>query len=244
MVSSASLTNYETKVQTASYQNNNGSINTRVTSNSNNQQASIKRNNLNINSSKMNVKPIQANSNQFSINLSTNGGDFYFRTLLRFVRSGNNDNYAEKLEFLLKQCPTLSSTKSSASSTLPPSSSLSISNHHQHHHHHHHHHSSSCTIKLTERSRSALIALLILIVENYHSINKTEDITSSTETNTNESKNSQQNNLNPELVGYLLALLENLPNLKWVEDPLTTNSYSGSSKQNSILFFFIPIAEN
>ena len=44
-------------------------------------------------------------------------------------------------------------------------------NYHHHHSHHHSHHSTS-SIRLTERSRSALIALLILIVENYHSHNK------------------------------------------------------------------------
>ena len=60
------------------------------------------------------------NRDQFNTSVSSNATDFYFRTLLRYVRSGGDENYAEKLEFLLKQCPIIPSYKSSMASNSNP----------------------------------------------------------------------------------------------------------------------------
>jgi len=65
------------------------------------------------------------NKQQFKISTTNDPADFYFRSLLRYVRSGNLDNYFEKLEFILKQCPIicpkLTVSAAAAASTTPNS---------------------------------------------------------------------------------------------------------------------------
>jgi hypothetical protein len=187
MVSSASLPSYE-----ASSMVTNGS------------KAS-----LNAGTPTLATMPIKASSSQQST------GDFYFRTLLRYVRSGNTENYAEKLEFILKQCPSLASSKSSTTGSGSPilingsgsGANVSTTGSSSSHHHHHHHHNLS--IKLNERSRSALVALLLLMIENFH-----ENSTGANPTQ-----------LNPELLNYLLTVLENLPNARWIDDQAKSTSW-------------------
>jgi hypothetical protein len=216
MVSSASLPNYDIK----NYQTLNGSkTSVGAASNLQNSNNIPSNNNININNfiSSKSTKSAASylNSSKFSINTTAKCSDFYFRTLLRYIRSGSIDNYTEKLDFILKQCPILSTSKSSTSSL---NTSLNGPSSSSHHHHHHHHYSN---IKLNERSRSALIALLIIIVENYHlnSINKNEHMNQI---------------LNPEILNYLLTIFENLPNSKWIEDSKATSgqSQASSSKKN------------
>jgi hypothetical protein len=211
MVSSASLPNYDIK----NYPTLNGSkTSVGAASTIQNNSSTPTNNTININnfiSSKSSKSA--ASYSKFSLNTTSKCSDFYFRTLLRYVRSGNLDNYTEKLDFILKQCPVLSASKSSTSSL---NTSLNGSSSHYHHHHHHHHHHYS-NIKLNERSRSALVALLIIIVENYHlnSINKNE----------------QNQILNPEILSYLLTIFENLPNSKWIDDSKSTSQSQSSSKK-------------
>jgi hypothetical protein len=240
----------------------------------------------------------------FSTNKMFNSSEFHFRTLLRYARSGSVENYAEKLEFLLKQCPSLPSSSnfkssfasaasnllsqativagSSANSSNGSSSStltnnLSTTNlissqtqaqsqsltqqsqqqspvqsqqnqfqpqqqqqqlqqqqqhyiqnsshqanhyHHAHNHHHHHHHH-NLSIKLNERSRSALIASLILIIENHYANKKGNIKTNSKQQQHHTEKNidSHASQLSQDLLHYFLIILENLPNLKWAEEP-------------------------
>jgi hypothetical protein len=211
MVSSASLPNYDIK----NYQTINGSkVSIGAGLNLQNNNSTPASNTININkfiSSKSTRSAASyLNSSKFSLYTTSKCSDFYFRTLLRYIRSGNLDNYTEKLDFILKQCPILSTSKTSTSSL-----NTSLNGSSSHHHHHHHHYNN---IKLNERSRSALIALLIIIVENYHlnSINKNE--------------NNQI--LNPEILSYLLTIFENLPNSKWIEDSKSTSQSQSSTKKN------------
>lgn len=254
MVSTSSLTNYDLKpaggkISSAS------AVNAPTTSSSNKYQT-IKRSSFNSNSSFSNKTRQSPSSAAFSFaRISSNsGGDFYFRTLLRYVRSGNTDNFQEKLDFLLKQCPSLSTSSNSSSSNnskstnqaaSSPSSNLSPTlnsynhnhhNYHHHHHHHHHHHISASSIKLTERSRSALLALLILIIENYHSINKNYK-KQQIENNISSASRLPEQHLNTDLLNYLLTIYESLPNLKWIEDPLDQASFPNqSSSSNKSIF--------
>jgi hypothetical protein len=149
MVSSSSLTNYETSMTSKSF---NGGGSSTILSNGKMNSSHIPTTNINTNGSTFasttGTKPIFArnsfNTNgsysknssgksinnssftggptaardQFNTSVSSNATDFYFRTLLRYVRSGADESYAEKLEFLLKQCPALPSS-SSSSSTKP-----------------------------------------------------------------------------------------------------------------------------
>jgi hypothetical protein len=207
-----------------------------------------------------------------------------------------------KLEFLLKQCPSLGQSSSSSASSLsssslasqtnstskiqissapaplssqtqsstlllqPPGQSqlasaqsqlqgagqsqqqqflgVSSAHHHHHHrdrdrdHHHHHHHvhfNSSSPVKLTERSRAALVALLVLIIENYH---LREEKKKAAVRNQQQSRRQstvkidESAQLSPELLNYLLVIFENLPNFKWIEDTLAA-SLSSSQTSNS-----------
>jgi len=303
MVSSSSLTNYETASsfkQTNSTLPNHGTgtLNGSSTNSSNNnnnnnnnngsigfakngsfngstlhrQPSQMNRHSFNTNSSYSRIHYPTSSYQQFQTSSACNPGDFYFRTLLRYVRSGNAENYFEKLEFILKQCPTfcVSSSKSSMSSAtstsggtgsssqfintslstssstggnnnassnatpLSPTSNLVIhhlqshhynnSSHHNHHqqqHHSSHHSHANCIIKLTDRSRSALIALMILVIENYHlkvKLKKMENI------EVTDSHVPQLPQLNADLLNYLLSIFENLPNIKWVEETLTSNA--------------------
>ncbi|CAF0782495.1 unnamed protein product [Brachionus calyciflorus] len=232
MVSSTSLNNYDLRQP-----NYNGKISSASAVNATSPTAvpnilTLKRNSVNSNSSNSKTKNSQPNGSVFTTSLTTSGSDFYFRTLLRYVRSGNLDNFTEKLDFILKQCPYYTSKTQSTILTSNLSPSLNPTHHHNNHkehkdhHHHHNYHNHlfnhSNSIKLTERNRSALLALLILIIENQHTINKNLSKT--------EKKESQ---ISPDLLNYLIAILENLPNMKWIEDPLVKNCFpeiSGTSK--------------
>jgi len=62
------------------------------------------------------------NKQQFKISTTNDPADFYFRNLLRYVRSGNLDNYFEKLEFpILKQYPIICSKLTVSAATTPNS---------------------------------------------------------------------------------------------------------------------------
>jgi hypothetical protein len=153
----------------------------------------------------------------------------------------------------MKQCPALATSSKSSNLTsnntqspsastsplIPPSNS--IGHHHHHHHHMNHYHSNhghhhgvnyhfSHSIKLTERSRSALISLLLLLIENYHQVNMNKS--------SQQNEQHQQQPFNSDLLNYLLTIFENLPNFKWIEDTFATNctannySSSISSKSN------------
>lgn len=229
MVSSASLTNYETsKYQTNTLPQNSGStknapssFNNKFNSNSNmtlNRNAmTVKRNSFNASSyySRYDSFANFPSSNKFNISVLNNPSEFYFRNLLHYIRSGNVDNYNEKLQFIKDQCPILASKSSTSSSSTHSSSNLF-----QQHGHHNFTH-----IKLTERSRSALIALLILIIENHHLRNKLRP-------NESEGQKSQKETgqLNPELMNYLLVIMEHLPHVKWLDDHLMSSAGSKNSK--------------
>ena len=104
-------------------------------------------------------------------------------------------------------------------------------------HSHHNHHSSSCSVKLTERSRSALIALMILLIENYHAKNKPK-------TRFEDNLQQQQQIIQNDLMQYLLAVFESLPNMKWIEDqfvPTTNYTASMASSKHSKLFLWFKI---
>lgn len=263
MVSSSSLTNYETitklpynqtSIKQQNDNNNHGSNSLyRNPSQLNQRSTSIKYQQIPLQQQHYNPTNNSYLNKQFKFSTTNDPADFYFRSLLRYVRSGNLDNYFEKLEFILKQCPTIcqklasssstnnntnttssntnSSTTGTASATsttgttscingVPPMSPTtnllmqhlhinnSSSNHHHHHHHSHSHGHGQCCIKLNERSRSALIALLILIIENYYNRNKLKNL----------DDNIQLPQLNTDLLGYLLIIFENLPHLKWIDD--------------------------
>ena len=222
MVSSASLTNVElnkpstnghlkTSSNGLSTSHTRGNSNSHVTLTRNN-TSSLKRNSFNC-TTQANSKyqeTINLNhSNRFSISASNNPSEFYFRNLLHYVRSGNMDNYNEKLHFIRDQCPQLPASKSASATT-------SSSNLFQQHGHHHLH-----NLRLTERSRSALIALLILIVENYHARSRAQQL---------------QQTLNQEIVNYLLIILENLPHCKWQEDQTSLPN----TTKNRMRFFYLP----
>ncbi len=218
MVSSASLTNVELNKPTSNgllTNPSNGLTNSHTRGNSNS-HITLNRNNTKRNSfnstTQTNLKyqdSINLNhSNRFSISVSNNPSEFYFRNLLHYVRSGSIDNYNEKLKFIRDQCPQLPPSKSNTATT-------SSSNLFQQHGHHHLH-----NLRLTERSRSALIALLILIVENYHTRNKTQQL---------------QQTLNQEIVNYLLVILENLPHCKWQDD----QTFVTNTTKNRMKFLYL-----
>ena len=137
-----------------------------------------------------------------------------------------------KLEFLLKQCPSICTKSSPLSSSNLASTTVNFL--HPHHHHHHHHHHSNSSLKLTERSRSALIALIVLIVENTHLKNKFKQISDDSES----AQTKQPIILNQELFNYLLSVLENLPNIKWVDDELATSKSNNSHFNKQSMFIF------
>ena len=124
MVSSASLTSYEINnkpVITPNSTATNGSLSNgqaKQNSNSNvalntqrHQRAGsfVKRNSFNAPSTTYSKQDSIANlpvsGHRFSISHSNNPNEFYFRNLLNYVRSGNLENYAEKLQFIRDQCP-------------------------------------------------------------------------------------------------------------------------------------------
>lgn len=252
MVSTTSLKNYEIRPSTGhnSKLSSASAVNAASPSTYQTQSSTLKRNSFNSNSSYTNSKNHKNqspynNSNNFLFNtsVSSHQADFYFRTLLRYVRSGDTDNYNEKLEFLLKQCPSLNTSKSATQFASSPPTNSSNSNsptlnshlHHHHHNSHHHHHTNNhnCSIRLTERSRSALIALMILIIENYHSINKKLKSLNS---------NGVKHELSHDLLNYLLNIFENMPNFKWIEDPLiaaSTPNLTSGSKQSWDIFCLV-----
>ena len=110
MVSSASLTNYDTK-QTLPYNSCHPSTasassvapaNSRMTSSSINNlsrnMASFKRNSITASYSKHDsIAHLATSGHRFNTSVMNNLGDFYFRNLLHYVRSGNLDNYMEKV---------------------------------------------------------------------------------------------------------------------------------------------------
>ena len=281
MVSSSSLTNYETitklpynqtSIKQQNDNNNHGSNSLyRNPSQPNQRSTSIKYQQIPLQQQQQQQHYYPNNSylnKQFKFSTTNDPADFYFRSLLRYVRSGNLDNYFEKLEFILKQCPTIcqklassssstnnnntTSSSTNASTTgiasatsttgttscingVPPMSPttnllmqhLHINNSSSNHHHHHHSHShghGQCCIKLNERSRSALIALLILIIENYYNRNKLKKL----------DDNIQLPQLNTDLLGYLLIIFENLPHLKWIDD----QQLASCNFKNSKYFLF------
>jgi hypothetical protein len=101
--------------------------------------------------------------------------------------------------------------------------SLAVSSHSLANSSYHHSHSNfAFSVKFTERSRSALTALLILIIENFH-LNCVLN-------NKNEIKNNiklNNMNINQDLIAYLLSILENLPNFKWTDDLICDSSTNG-----------------
>lgn len=105
MVSSSSLTNYEASSKTFNNFSSNGNGATQngksaiVTSNG---KSLFARNSFNTkrayskNGSSPNANK-STNANQFNTSISSNASDFYFRTLLRYARSGGPENYPEKV---------------------------------------------------------------------------------------------------------------------------------------------------
>lgn len=226
MISSTSLTNYDIKPT-----NFNGKLSSASAINATSPTLastfySLKRNSLNLSLSLPKPKTSSRYSSRFMTSNTCNQTDFYFKSLLRYVRSGNNDNFSEKLDFILKLCPQFYTNMSK----LNPQYNSSFSNlngdkninnqkenkenHHQFFNHNNH-------FKINERNRWALIALLILIIEHNHSKNMNS--------NKIEKKDKQ---LNSELLNYLLAILESLPHIKWNEDFMAENSceINGTSK--------------
>ena len=157
MVSSSSLTNYETTVTAKSVVNGmNGATTTAngKISYSNGQSSSatmptgskqiFARNSFNgpknlnsgtnlgrstyFNNSSNKGIHVDTSRDNFNTSVSSNPTEFYFRTLLRYVRSGAEENYAEKLEFLLKQCPTIPTNKSSMASNSNSMQANNINN--------------------------------------------------------------------------------------------------------------------
>ena len=118
MVSSSSLTNYETitklpynqtSIKQQNDNNNHGSNSLyRNPSQSNQRSTSIKYQQIPLQQQQQHYNPNNSYLNkQFKFSTTNDPADFYFRSLLRYVRSGNLDNYFEKLEFILKHCPTI-----------------------------------------------------------------------------------------------------------------------------------------
>lgn len=192
--------------------------------------------------------------------MSTSSSDFHFRSLLNYVRSGDTTSFAQKLEFILKQCPAIPSSSafsSSSSTTSSPSSQMATAQHdttsdaiktstttstgsysspqsHSHNHRHHHHahgqHHNLSNIRLTDRSRSALIALMILISENHYK---------SLGSNVDAKKPDGSPCVKLEVITYLLNIFENLAILKWVEDPLVSNKINQKNSNSSLFLFLI-----
>ena len=84
--------------------------------------------------------------------------------------------------------------------------------------------------RLTERSRSALTALLILIIENHHAKSKSPKRTTFNETplelssSQAKSKEMAPSQLSQELMSYLLTILENLPHFRWIDEQFVTST--------------------
>lgn len=95
--------------------------------------------------------------------------------------------------------------------------------------------------RLTERSRSALTALLILIIENHHAKAKCPKRTHCNETpqelgsGNSQSKPSKEPSvpaqISQELMSYLLTILENLPHFKWVDDQSVTSTATSKTSK-------------
>lgn len=231
MISSSSLTNYDIKPSTNLNGKSASAINaTSPTSFSNFYSLKSSSLNLSLSSSKPKISP--KHSSKFVTSNTCNQNDFYFRSLMRYVRSGNNDNFSEKLDFILKLCPQFYTNMSK----LNPQSNSPITNlngdknvnihHKEYKDNHHQFFNHTNHFKINERNRWALIALLILIIENNHS-----------QTKNLKKIEKKERQLNSELLNYLLAILESLPHIKWSEDFITENSceINGTSKIRKFL---------
>ncbi|RNA27545.1 hypothetical protein BpHYR1_046678 [Brachionus plicatilis] len=227
MISSTSLTNYDIRPSAFNGKMSSASAVNATSPTSVPTLHSLKRTSLNSSFSASKSKIRSNYGSGFFTTNANNQTDFYFRSLLQYIRSGNDDNFSEKLDFIFKQCPHFYNNMSKLNhQTNVPSPSLNTdkitNSHHKDNKDHHHqffYHSSH--LKITERNRWALIALLVLIIENHHSKNKSLIKVEKNETQ-----------FNPEILNYLLAILENLPNIKWNEDLMADNSCEtmGSSK--------------
>ena len=133
MVSSTSLTNYDLKPANFNGKISSASAVNAISPTNIPSISTLKRNSFNSNTS---TTKQTTNGLTFTASLTSNGSDFYFRTLLRYTRSGNADNFAEKLDFILKQCPYY--TTPTKSNTLSTNLSLSPNLNHSHTSSHHH----------------------------------------------------------------------------------------------------------
>lgn len=99
MVSSASLTNYDLKSTSLNPNKQASSVINAAASTANLPPfTTLKRNSFNSNKSNNNSPNINNNfSSKFNTFLSSNSSDFYFRTLLRYVRSASTENFKEKV---------------------------------------------------------------------------------------------------------------------------------------------------
>jgi hypothetical protein len=86
--------------------------------------------------------------------------------------------------------------------------------------------------------------LLVLIAENHHLKNKN----SNSNLNDNESNSNGQfkhplpsNQLNSDILNYLLAILDNLPSLKWVDDNSVAINTNNAKSSNKILIIYFYI---
>ncbi len=138
MVSSSSLTNYETitklpynqtSIKQQNDNNNHGSNSLyRNPSQLNQRSTSIKYQQIPLQQQHYNPTNNSYLNKQFKFSTTNDPADFYFRSLLRYVRSGNLDNYFEKLEFILKQCPTICQKLASSSSSTNNNTNTTSSN--------------------------------------------------------------------------------------------------------------------
>jgi hypothetical protein len=93
--------------------------------------------------------------------------------------------------------------------------------------------------RLTERSRSALTALLILIIENHHAKSKSPKRTTFNETplelssSQAKSKEMAPSQLSQELMSYLLTILENLPHFRWIDEQFVTST--GTTRASKLI---------
>ena len=75
----------------------------------------------------------------------------------------------------------------------------------------------------------------MLIVENAHLKNKFKQTGDDSES----VQNKQPTILNQDLFNYLLAVLENLPNIKWVDDELATSNSNNNNLNKQSKFKFV-----
>jgi hypothetical protein len=110
MVSSASLTNYDTKntlpfnhTALSGAVNNLNMLNSTSNTALNKTGSNIKRNSFNTlptNSRKESSVVSAYSGHNFNTSILYNPSDFYFRNLLHFIRSGNLENYTEKVTLI------------------------------------------------------------------------------------------------------------------------------------------------